>query len=128
MDWSLYPNFSQQELRCKHTKECNMHPDMMSILQSIRTVYGKPIFISSGFRSVKHPVEQMKEKPGEHTLGMAVDIICYHRAAIELLGIALQLGVRRIGVHQKGDERARYIHIGIADKLGLEYPPAIWTY
>lgn len=128
MDWKLYPNFTLQELRCKHTGECNMHPDMMYTLQSIRTEYGKPIFLSSGFRSVKHPVEQMKEKPGEHTLGMAVDIICYNQTAHDVMRLAIKHGIRRIGLHQKGDEKTRFIHIGIADRFSLEYPLAIWTY
>jgi len=105
-----------------------MHPDLMDILQSMRTELAKPIFISSGFRSVKHPVEQDKDKPGEHTLGMAVDIICYGARALELIKMAQARNVRRIGVHQKGNPKGRFIHLGIADRFTLEFPVAIWTY
>lgn len=105
-----------------------MHPEMMRILQGIRNDLGKPIFISSGFRSVKHPVEQEKEKPGEHTYGMAVDILCHGIRALEIIWHAQQWGIKRIGVHQKGNPNGRFVHIGIADRFDLSFPVAIWTY
>lgn len=127
-DWSKYPNFKESEFKCKYTGECNMHPLMMEILQSIRTEYARPIFISSGFRSVKHPVEQEKDKPGEHTFGMAVDILCHGDNAVKLMKLALDRDIKRIGVHQKGNANGRFIHLGIADKFILAFPVAIWTY
>ena len=101
---------------------------MMELLQSIRTEYNRPIFISSGFRSVKHPVEQEKDKPGEHTYGMAVDILCHGDNAVKLMKLALDRDIKRIGVHQKGNANGRFIHLGIADKFNLAFPVAIWTY
>jgi len=129
LDWSLYPNFSANEMRCKHTKELGMRPEMMQVLQDIRTSHGKPIFVSSGYRSKEHPLEQDKREPGEHTLGLAVDIICYGREALALLDLALKHDVRRIGLHQKGMiSGARYMHIGIADRFFLGFVKTIWTY
>lgn len=127
-DWSKYPNFKESEFKCKYTGECNMNPLMMELLQSIRTEYGRPIFISSGFRSVKHPVEQEKAQPGEHTYGMAVDILCHGDNAVKLMKLALDRDIKRIGVHQKGNVNGRFIHLGIADKFILAFPVAIWTY
>lgn len=129
LDWDLYPNFSEEELACRYSKECRMHPDMMKILQNIRSQYGRPMFISSGFRSKQHPVEANKKNPGEHALGMAVDIICSGEAALKILQLAIENNIRRIGINQKGShDRARFIHIGIADKFYLGFPKAIWTY
>ncbi|HDV5783358.1 TPA: hypothetical protein RJD83_000270 [Legionella pneumophila] len=128
MDWDKYPNFRRDELKCKHTGECNMHPEMMRILQDIRNDLGRPIFISSGYRSVKHPVEQEKEKPGEHTYGMAVDILCHGERAIKIIELAINHDIKRIGVHQKGNANGRFVHIGIADRFMLEFPQSIWTY
>lgn len=129
LDWSLYPNFTIEELRCKYTSECQMRPEFMKILQEIRDDYGKPIFISSGYRSIKHPVEQAKERPGEHTLGMSVDILCYGTTTLELLKLAQQHGIQRIGLSQKGDiHGSRFMHIGIADRFYLGFPAGIWTY
>lgn len=128
LDWDKYPNFSRDELKCKATGECDMHPYLMQILQKIRDELQKPIFISSGFRSVKHPVEQEKDRPGEHTYGMAVDIICHAERALEIIYLALDNGIRRIGVHQKGNANGRFVHIGIADKYKIEFQKGIWTY
>ena len=128
INWQDYPNFSENELKCKYTGECNMHPLMMELLQSIRTEYARPMFISSGFRSVKHPVEQEKDKPGEHTFGMAVDILCHGDNAVKIMKLALNRDIKRIGVHQKGNANGRFIHLGIADKFILAFPVAIWTY
>lgn len=128
IDWSDYPNFKYDELKCKHTGECNMHPDMMHILQSIRDELEKPIFISSGFRSSRHPLEQEKNKPGEHVYGMAVDIICHGAMAFEIIRLALGRNVKRIGVHQKGRHGCRFVHLGIANRFSLEFPESIWTY
>lgn len=105
-----------------------MHPVMMDILQSIRDEMAQPIFISSGYRSVKHPVEQEKDKPGEHTFGMAVDILCHGMRAIKIIKLALEHDIRRVGVHQKGNPNGRFVHIGIANRYNLAFPEAIWTY
>jgi len=106
-----------------------MHPEMVSLLQTIRTLYGKPLFVSSGYRCPQHPVEAMKDKPGEHTHGMAADIICHGEVALQILRHALTLGVTRIGMNQKGRASSRFVHLGIADKYTAEFPKqSIWTY
>lgn len=105
-----------------------MHPVLMDLLQSIRNEYARPIFISSGFRSVKHPVEQEKSRPGEHAMGMAVDILCHGDNALKILKLAQDRDIKRIGLHQKGNANGRFIHLGIADKYDLSFPVALWTY
>lgn len=105
-----------------------MHPELMQILQQVRDDYAKPIFISSGFRSIKHPVEQMKDKPGEHTKGMAVDIICHGYNAIVLLHLFVKHGIQRFGFHQKGNVNGRFMHVGVADKHSPRFIKTMWTY
>jgi zinc D-Ala-D-Ala carboxypeptidase len=128
VDWSNYPNFKRSEFACKHTGECHMHPVFMTVLQQIRTAHGKPIFISSGYRDPSHPVESMKEQPGEHCHGMAADIICHGQEAQKLIALALEHGIERIGIHQKGRGSERFIHLGMGDKLTNLFQVALWTY
>lgn len=128
LDWTLYPNFSFNELKCKHTNQCDMSPELMHILQSMRNQLNKPIIITSGFRAVEHPVERSKSKPGEHTHGMAVDILCSGEYALSILRMCMDYNIKRIGVNQNGINSTRFIHIGIADRYNLGFPPAIWTY
>lgn len=125
----LSRNFTRQELACTCCGDCKIHPEMIAILQSIRNFYGKPLFVSSGYRCPKHPVEVMKDKPGEHAHGMAVDIICHGALALEIMRNAQALGVTRIGINQKGRASSRFIHLGIADDFLAEFPKnSIWTY
>jgi len=128
LDWSLYPDFTEDEFRCKYTEECHMHPAFMSILQWIRDDYKKPIIISSGYRAPSHPVEAKKDRPGEHTRGMAADILCSGLDALELIKCAQSHNIKRIGLKQKGEYSQRFIHIGIADRFDATFPVAIWTY
>jgi len=122
-------NFSQRELACSCCGKCDMHPDMVDILQSIRDYHDKPLFISSAYRCVNHPVEVMKDKPGEHTYGMAVDIICHGGVALDIIKIAQTLSIIRIGMNQKGRASSRFIHLGIANYHSLDFPSnALWTY
>jgi zinc D-Ala-D-Ala carboxypeptidase len=124
MNWDLYPNFQAKEFDCKHSRKNEMRPEFMELLQAIRTEYGKPIYINSGYRDITHPIEAAKESGGAHTLGLACDIGVRGEDAIKLLGIAISRGVRRVGIQQKGVRR--YIHIDIADKYG--FPKSIWSY
>ena len=128
-DWSIYPNFSEREFACKHSGICLVRHELVDLLQSMRSELKQPIFISSGYRSPSHPVEAMKEKPGEHTHGMAADIICHGQRALVLIEMALRRGVTRLGVHQKGlPMSGRFIHIGLGDQLSNQFQSGIWTY
>lgn len=124
-DWGKYPNFSEAEFRCRHTGQCAMQVEFMDRLQAIRTEYGRPLRITSGYRHPTHPVEARKgHATGEHTLGMCADIAVQGADAVELLRIALAHGITRIGVQQKGS--GRFLHLGIGGQ-GLP-APAIWSY
>lgn len=105
-----------------------MHPDLLDVLDNMREEIGKPIFVSSGYRCANHPIEAMKETPGEHSEGMAVDIICYTDMALTLLKLALERDITRIGLHQKGRASGRYMHMGIGNWYDRKYPASIWTY
>lgn len=126
MDWSLYPNFLESEFRCRHTGLVHMDPEFMAILQRIRTSYGKPMRITSGYRHPTHPVEAAKGglSMGEHTTGRCADVAVEGFEAVVLLQHALALGITRIGVNQKGS--GRFLHLGIGAP-GLANP-WLWSY
>lgn len=129
MDWSKYPNFSYNELRCKQTKKCKMNPQFMETLQKIRNDFGKPMIISSGFRAPEHTIERAKVQPGEHSYGCCVDVLVWGEDAVKLIQLTLNHDITRIGVSQKGVVSGRFIHIGYGDKVKPErFPSTIWTY
>lgn len=127
LDWQKWPNFAKHEFDCRHTGKNRMDEDFMDILQQIRNVYGKPMIISSGYRDHDHPVEVKKKRAGEHTYGVAADILVNGTDALDLMVIAYGHGIRRIGVSQKGAMEKRFIHLGYGDKL-LNFPEGIWSY
>lgn len=126
MNWHKYVNFTVDELRCSHTGECEMNKKFMAKLQALRTEYGKPIIISSGYRHPTHPVEASKNKPGEHTLGKAVDIPVSRQDAFKLLELAFKHGFTRFGISQKGN--SRFLHLGTATEEDGFLSLTIWSY
>lgn len=110
--WGEYPNFKKEEFDCKHTGENNMQHEFMVLLQQLRIAYRKPMKITSGFRSRKHPIEARKTfSNGEHTQGNCADIACVNsNDRFQLVKLALELGFTRIGIAKN------FIHLGIGGK------------
>jgi uncharacterized protein YcbK (DUF882 family) len=98
------------EFDCKETGENGMQPEFMAKLQALRMEYGRPMTITSGYRSPKHSKEVKKASPGWHTKGLAVDIACHSNAAYEIVRLAMKHGFTGIGVSQR-DGIARFVHL-----------------
>lgn len=128
MNWNDYNDFDKWEFDCKHTGKNKMRPEFISVLQQIRTTYGKVMRINSGYRDFTHPIERGKlnrgKEVGAHAYGVAADIAVSGEDAMELFVIAFSYGIRRIGVYQRGQER--FLHMDIGDRE-LGFPKALWT-
>lgn len=123
MNWDKYPNFSKKEFDCKHTGENEMRPEFLEKLQELRDLMGKPFIITSGFRSVKHPVEAKKSRGGEHTYGLAADISGDRLFLLELISTAYLVGFTRIGISLSQG----FVHLGWGDKVA-HFPATPWDY
>ena len=100
-----------------------MDKKLLTMLDSLREIYGNPIKITSSYRSPDHPIEAAKDSPGEHSYGAAVDIESVGGGiTFRLVKAAIEVGFERIGISRKKG----FIHLGIG------YPGAptktIWTY
>ena len=125
-DWTQFENFSASEFVCQHTGEEGIKLDFVAKVQKLRTAFGRPMAISSGYRSPEHPIEARKAKPGAHASGRAVDIAVSGADALHLLQLALDSGdFTGVGIAQKGDFGSRFIHL---DDLDNERRPTIWSY
>lgn len=122
MNWLEYPNFTENEFRCKHTGKVEMVPEFMERLQRLRKAYGSTMVVTSGYRAPEHPIEAKKASPGEHSTGRAADIGIRGPEAVRLIALAHLAGFTRIGVQQKGE--GRFIHLGDSPN----FPPGIWSY
>lgn len=126
-NWNLYPNFSKEEFDCKHTGKNEMKHSFMAKLQALRTAYGKPLRITSGFRDYTHPFEAKKpKKNGSHPTGKAADIAIDRKEAYQLLKLAMELGFTGIGFKQHGG--GRFIHLDTIEDNSDQPRPTIWSY
>ena len=123
MDWKKYPNFTPKEMACQHCGADGIKPELMDKLQTLRTKYGKPLRVTSGYRCPQHPIEARKSTLGAHASGLAVDLGVQYKDAHEVLRIAFELGFSGIGVQQKGS--GRFIHLDVAD---TDNRPTVWSY
>ena len=123
MDWTKYPNFTEEEFKCKHCGKAEMNAAFMGKLQHLRNAYGKPMIITSGYRCPDHPIEAKKATPGAHASGQACDVGVQGTDAYNLLKLAFALDFTGIGVQQKGG--GRFIHL---DTLRNPPRPNVWSY
>ncbi len=124
-DWSLYPNFSEAEMRCKcGCGLATMSDSFLGRLQRIRTIYNHPIKINSAFRCESHN-KAIGGAPSVHPSGHAVDVAAWGRAVFTLQDIAISQGMTGIGQKQHGPKEKRFMHM---DDLSGPTRPWIWTY
>ena len=126
MNWDEYPNFTEDEFRCKcGCGNVFVDEDFLDKLQAMRTTCGFPFVISSGFRCKDY--DKSIGGKGAHQTGQAVDIVVYGSDAFELLAAAHYVGILRIGQKQHGPHEDRFVHLDTLS--GGKYPsPWPWTY
>ena len=115
-------SFSNKELACRHCGALNESPEFQTFMdkvQVLRDAYGKPLKVTSAYRCPKHPIESLKVKPGQHSVG-AIDLAVRDEDAYDVLKLAFDIGFTGIGVNQKGDNR--FIHID------LRKDRRVWSY
>lgn len=115
--------FSEGELACKHCGEYFFDERFLALLNRIRHACGFPLVVTSGYRCSDHPAERNKARPGAHTRGLAVDLAVSYERAFTLVAVAIEHGVPRVGVSQKG--KNRFIHLDV--DVNLPHP-RIWSY
>tara|TARA_R100001086_G_C11751875_1_gene235599 strand:- start:17 stop:427 length:411 start_codon:yes stop_codon:yes gene_type:complete len=127
-------HFSRDELKCSFAPDAEVLMDryFMEKLEELREEWGKPMYLSSAFRTEDHPRERTKPlkydqlgnplpKGGMHARGRAVDVLIAGADAVEFLRLALKY-YNGIGLSQRSDWNQRFIHLD--DRTN----PAMWSY
>jgi len=127
-------HFSRNELKCSFAPDAPVLMDVyfMEKLEELREEWGRPMRLSSAYRTEDHPRERTKPRKydhlgnplpigGMHCRGRAVDVLIAGADAVEFLRLALKY-FSGVGLNQVADWQQRFIHLD--DRTN----PAIWTY
>ena len=125
MDWQY---FTEEEMACKGTGECEMEPEFMDKLIAIREQIGKPMIITSGYRHLAHNSTIGGAKNSPHLYGRALYVKVAGGDALELIEVALHYGMTGIGVKQRGPHDSRFIHIDDMPNSDDHPRPWMWSY
>ena len=73
---ALSTNFKVREFRCQDGSDVILiHPDLVSVLQKVRTHFARPVSINSAYRTPKHNKKVGGETFSQHQYGTAADIV-----------------------------------------------------
>ena len=98
----------------------HMDPDLLIMIDRARALYGKPIVVTSGFRTESHNKKVGGVKSSSHLKGLAIDVACIRsKDRFEMLTALLEVGFNRIGI------ASTFIHVDV-DKNKSQN--VIWTY
>jgi len=123
----ITPHFSLRELQCRCCGRMGIDQDFLNRLEDLRTAYGKPMIINSGYRCPDYNDRiSSTGRTGPHTVG-AVDVRISGAEAHRLLHLAMIVGFTGIGIKQHGPMAGRFIHL---DNLTTHDKPRprVWTY
>jgi uncharacterized protein YcbK (DUF882 family) len=130
LDYNRWPNFTKTELQCTFSGADNPNDvaftRLMDMVQLLRNWYGKPMDVTSGYRSPRHPIEARKiakgGKAGMHSFA-GVDFNIPTEDVHKVLAKCFEMGFTGIGVNMKG-KSGRFIHVD------LRHPDtaAVWSY
>lgn len=70
----LSPSFKVREFACKGSDVVLLDDELVVLLQCIREHFGKPVTITSGYRTASHNTKVGGSKSSQHLLGRAADI------------------------------------------------------
>lgn len=108
----LSNNFKAYEFACKGN-DCNTvktDEKLVLYLQNIRTHFGKPITINSGYRCASHNKKAGGAKSSYHTKGQAADIVVKDISPSEVAKYAESIGILGIGLYDT------FVHIDTRTK------------
>ena len=108
----LSENFKESEFACKGKGTLpaqGIDPKLLALLEELRTHFGAPIKINSGYRSPEHNAKVGGAKGSYHVKGMAADIVV---RGVPAKAVYSYLA----GMHNGGvGKYSRFTHVDVRD-------------
>jgi zinc D-Ala-D-Ala carboxypeptidase len=126
-DWKMvpantwrWPSFSPREIACKGTGSILINADALDKLQALRNRLGKPLVLTSAYRSPEHNRKVGGAKNSLHMQGIAFDVRMDNHAPHEFEAAARAVGFTGFGYYPKSG----FMHIdtGPARTWGTPWP------
>ncbi len=114
--WS---SFSPQEIACRGTGEILVHEAALDNLEEMRRRLGKPIMITSAYRSKSHNRKVGGARRSQHLKGMAFDISMQNQNPFMFEAIARSCGFTGFGFYPK--QNFMHIDMGAAREWGKRW-------
>lgn len=105
----LAEHFSETELACRCCGRLQVHPELVSKLETLRRLAGKPVLVNSGYRCPAHNRAVGGAANSYHLKGMAADIRVPGLVLAELNKLAQQAGFTGIGTYPSQG----FIHVDV---------------
>jgi len=118
-----WPNFPPAEIACRGTGELLVDPDALDKLQALRRFLGKPMMISSGYRSPKHNRKVGGEPDSQHLFGRAFDISMSNHDPAAFEAAARAAGFTGFGHYPRARVPFMHVDTGPARTWGEPWPP-----
>jgi zinc D-Ala-D-Ala carboxypeptidase len=106
--WSKVPksawrwkSFSPQEIACKGTGSLAINEDALDKLQALRDKLGRPLLLTSAYRSPEHNKRVGGAKNSQHMLGIAFDVRMENQDPQKFEAAARAVGFTGFGYYPK---------------------------
>lgn len=118
-DWR-WPSFSPREIACKGTGRLVVDDQALDKLQALRDRLGKPLVLTSAYRSPEHNRAVGGARASKHMEGIAFDVVMANHDPHEFEAAARSVGFTGFGYYP----RSGFMHIdtGPARSWGTPWP------
>jgi hypothetical protein len=115
-----WPSFSPREIACKGTGSILINENALDKLQALRNRLGKPLILTSAYRSPEHNKRVGGAKGSKHMEGIAFDVRMENHDPHEFEAAARAVGFTGFGYYPKSG----FLHIdtGPARSWGKPWP------
>ena len=121
---NLSDNFEVREFRCKDGSDTILVDDgLVTILQRIRTHFGKPVTINSAYRNATYNRKIGGASGSLHVKGMAADIVVSGVAPLKIAKYAESIGVKGIGLYETNKD-GYFVHVDTRTNKSFWYGQA----